>query len=210
MALVALIVLLGEVAWTVHRIRPKVEVTIANLDRTVIVAGAAATHLEKAAATWQKASEVQAENSSAVLKAAKESLNGVSAFVTRTDASLNQHLLPTIDSAISSQSNALLETQQQLQSNLQDMQRATGQLQATLADADAVIADPNLRASIFNLEQATANTSQAIAHLEGSLKDVQEVADYEKKQIMRPVALWKTIAKFLLQGGSQARILFAK
>jgi hypothetical protein len=210
LGLAVLSVVLGEVAWTIHRIRPKVEVTISNADRTLIIMGAAATHLEKAAGTWEQASKSQALATSQTMLNVGAAAKQLSGFISRTDSSVNSVLLPALSNSITEQSAALLVTQKELQTNLSQMGQATQQLQATLAAANAVIADPQIKETLLHVDETSANVAESTKHLERSTQDVQDVADYYKKKLTTPVSFWKTLLTNALQFGSQARILFNK
>ena len=74
LAYCALIVLLGECAFAVHRLRPKLEVTVSNIDRATIAAGAAAGNIEKASRQWKATQEQVAKDSTAVLTQSAMSL----------------------------------------------------------------------------------------------------------------------------------------
>ena len=201
LALVALIILIGEISWTIHRIRPKLEVTISNIDRTVIVMGAAATHLEKAAGTWEQASKTQAEETSQAMSNVSAAASQLTTFVSRTDDSVNSLLLPTLTSSIEAQNASLLETQKELRENLYQMGQATAQLQSTLADADKIILNPNIKESIDNLNLTAQNVAKATSEGAATMQTIHTTVDYEAKELMRPVkkvqAVWHFVVRSL-------------
>jgi hypothetical protein len=208
LALAALVVVFGEVAWTVHRVRPKMEVTISNIDRTVIIAGAAATHLEKAAGTWQQASKAQALETSQAMSNVSAAAGQLITFISKTDDSINSRLLPALTTSIEQQNASLLETQKELRENLSQMGQATAQLQQTLAAADAQISNPAIQESIANLAAATQNANHGMEQLAAIATDGRQVADKARETYLKPVNLWWNLVKTLLPlAGSAAQVV---
>jgi hypothetical protein len=210
LALLLLVVLIGEAAYTVHQMRPKVAVTVSNLDRTIIIVGAASGDLEKAARSWQAASQAQAQESTAILQESRSTLAAVRQAVTNLDTSLNGSVLPSITKTVNEQSASLLATQEELRKNLAAMQAATTQLQKTLADADKTIADPQIEVTLQNLADTSAQVKFSMEHLNGATSDVQQVADKFRDDFVKPKNRALAYLKAVLGLGSQGRILFNK
>lgn len=172
--------LAGECAWTVHRVRPHLEVTLSNLDRTIIVAGVAATHLEKASNTWEKSSMDQSRDTTKFLALGSKTMLSLNNLLVSTNSSLNSQLLPSLSNAIREQNESLLESQKRFQSNLSESQKV-------LADADAQINNPAIKESVDSLAEAAQNTASATNEAAASMKTIRTGLDYELKQLMAPV-----------------------
>jgi len=181
-ALLAVTWLAGESAWTVRQVRPHLEVTLTNLDRTIIVAGVAATHLEKGSDVWLKSSKDQSSQTTQVLSHANAVLSQLSTFVTSTDKSFNATLLPAATNAINQQNAALLLNQEKLAGNLSESQKI-------LSDSDKLIVDlaPKAKESMDNVATSSANLATATREGAASMTDVHTALDYELKQLMAPV-----------------------
>lgn len=201
---------IGEVAYTIHRLRPKLEVTITNIDRTVIIVGAASGDVEKGARAWKAASDAQAQQSTAVLESSHRALIAFQNFVVHTDATINTSLLPSIQTQLETQSRSLSETQEQLRKELLAMADATQQLQKTLGDADKVIADPQIPVTLQHLADTSAQTEQSMENLRGATLDVKLVADKFRDDFVKPKNRAWAYLKAVLGLGSEARILFNK
>lgn len=196
-----LCIALGELAWTMHTVRPHLNITLENIDRTVIVAGAAAGDIERSARAWEAASKTQATQTTVALSHVTAAANALSSFVSKTDSSLNANLIPTASSVLSAQNVALLENQAQLRSSLQT-------LETTISDADKQIASPQIANSLSNIEASTLNLNAGIKNLTGVTADAKDAADYELAQLKKPIAVWRRVLQFVLSSGSDARVLF--
>jgi hypothetical protein len=208
LCLVAATWFFAELAWTIHAVRPKALVTIDNVDRTVIVTGAAAGDVEKAARKWQEASESQVAATSTVLSDVSVLVGRTTALLSRTDNSLNSLLTPQILSALNQQNAALLSNQERLQGNLTALQSATVSLNKTLTDADAQVSNPAISNSLSNLEASTLNLNAGVKNLTAVTADAKSAADYELQQLQKPEKVWMAFLKFVLQYGANARGLF--
>lgn len=198
-ALLSLTAFLGELTYSIHRLRPKLEVTVSNADRALIAAGAAAGNLERASRAWEQASKEQSAQTTKAMSNVSAAAKGLSLFVSRTDASVNSSLLPQITEAIRQQNAALLTSQNALQSNLSQIALATTQLQTTLADADKVIADPAIKESIDSLAFSSQNLVVATSEGAATMSSVRKAVDYEVHEIMKPISKVKQVTLFLAQ-----------
>ena len=188
----------GEAAWTIRQARPKVLVTISNVDRVAIVAGVAATEIQKGAAEWEKASKLQALESTSVLTATKDSLVSMQTDVHSVAVSANSLLLLT-SKAIDHQDQSLLQTQTALQGTLKDVSQTAQESQMVLVDADKVIADPALKQSVDNLATASQSVASATEHADKSMAKVEQGVTYEVNELMKPVNKAKAAALILVQ-----------
>jgi hypothetical protein len=187
LAYCALILLLGEAAWTLHRLRPKLEVTVSNIDRATIAAGAAAGNVEKASRAWEKSSMEQSSKTTAAMSAVSVSAERLSTFVSRTDASVNSDLLPALTLSIRQQNASLLQSQEGLQDNLKEMLKATQSLRKDLDDADRTISGPELKETLQNTADASKNAVVVTQNLAATTADVREGVHYEVRQLEAPV-----------------------
>ena len=200
--------LVGEVAWTVRQLRPHLEVTLENIDRTVIVAGAAAGDLEQGSRAWKKASEQQASETTAAMRNVNADAARLSSFISRTDVSVNSMLLPALAVALDRQDTALLANQSKLGTNLDGLKTVAEALERTIQDADAQISSPDIKASLDNLSASSKNMATGMANLAGVTLDAKQAADYELAQLKKPASVWLGVLKFVLSYGSDARVLF--
>jgi hypothetical protein len=196
LVLLALTAFLGELAYSIHQLRPKLEVTVSNADRALIAAGAAAGNLERASRAWEQASKEQSAQTTKAMSNVSAAAKGLSTFVSRTDASVNSSLFPQITEAIRQQNAALLTSQNALQSNLSQIAQATTQLQKTLADADKVIADPAIKESVDSLAFSSQNLVVATSEGAASMQDVHKALDYEIHELTKPVSKLKAAMEF--------------
>src|SRR5258708_38396116 len=121
-----------EGAYTLHVLRPKLLVTVENVDRATIAAGVAASHLEKGSDIWLQASKTQATETTKAMRSVNAVAERASILLSRTDDSLNANLLPSLTKTIQDQNGALLESESFLKENLLASQKL-------LLDADAQI-----------------------------------------------------------------------
>lgn len=162
-------------------IQQKMRVTLDNVDRTVIVMGVTATHLEKAGRQWETTQRQLASDSGDAITQTKATLATIQTAASNLDVSANG-LLTTVNQSVTQQNQSLLETQRDAQ-NL-------------LTEADF---------TIKGLTSTTEQSAEAMGHLNGMAKDGQEIADHFRDEILKPVAVWKKIAEFVLGHGYQAR-----
>ena len=181
-----------EAAWTVHELRPKLAVTITNIDRATIAAGAAAGNVEKASRAWKAASEEQASQTTKAMSSVSAAAEQLTQFISRTDNSLNSQFIPSLQTALQEENAAMLESQKSLQSNLESAQKV-------LLDADKVIADPAIKASVDNLSLSVKNTAEITGNVAATTESVKNGVDYEVKQIMAPVSKVKMILLFVVK-----------
>lgn len=153
---------------------------------------------------------MQASNSSKALQNIGDSAKTLNVLIAGLDESINKSLIPSVQEVLEQQNQSLLKSQADLQQNLQQMSQATMQLQSTLADADKVIADPNLKLAIENLTKSSENTAEATKHLANVADAGEQTARYYQKKLTTPASFAEQLFRFVLNAGSQARILLAK
>lgn len=204
----ALILLLGEAAYSLHYARQRSVYTFDKLNAVLRKSDQTMDELRKGITTWQKASEAQAEESTAVLSETHKTLAQIRSSVDGLAASLTTSI-SAFNADIDQQSRSLLETQKNLRENLSQMQQATIQLQATLADADRVIADPSIKVSLDNIAASSQNAATATANLATTTKDVEVVAQKFKDDFVKPKNRALAYLKAILGLGSEGRILFS-
>lgn len=190
-----------ELNSTLRDIHAHTTVTLENLDRNLIILGVTLTEVQKGAKEWQTASVIQSKSATAVLGSVQATTASLQTLVRRTDASLNDSVLPSLAASVNTQNQALLQTQSNLQTGLT-------LLQQTLRDADAQIKDPALAASLANIQASTGNLNAGIQNLVGVTADAKTAADYELAQLQKPGKIWLDVLKFVLGYGSDARGLF--
>ena len=209
LAYCALIVLLGECAFAVHRLRPQAEATMTDVRRTVVIVAGAATNFEKASRVWESSSKEQSQSTTRAMSNVNVAAERASKLLVDLDGQLSSLLL-TANRSVGEQNASLLETQAKLRESLVAMNQATTQLQATLADAGAILSSPELQKSLASLAESSQHTSEATAHLAATTKDVQQVADAFRSDYLKPKNRALAYLKAILGLGSQGRILFNK
>jgi DNA-binding transcriptional MerR regulator len=201
---------LAEGAWLMHSERLTVESTLRDVHITILEAGLTLKNLREASEAWKQASQQQISSTTKVLSSVDAAVARFTSFVSSTDNSLNSNFLPTLSTTVREQNRALLESQKDLQENLAGIVSATQQLQKTLADADAQISNPAIKESLEHLTIATADAAEATKHLANITAAGERTAAYYEKRLTTPQSFFKTLAQFILQAGSQARILLNK
>ncbi len=203
-ALVTLAWLGGELAWSVHVARPHLLVTLENVDRTVIVAGAAAGDVERSARVWESASKAQIAASTAVLGSTKSALSALQVLVSKTDAQLNGYILPSLATAVSQQNQSLLATQKGLQDELEAFRPVLANLTSASASAASAMANPAIPASLDNV-QAISKALQGVAedaHTETGLIVAQT------RQAFKPKNKFLAVLQFIGGGTISAAELY--
>lgn len=193
------IMVCGEVAWTIQKIRPELEVTISNVDRATIAAGAAAANVEKASRAWQQSSEKQASQVTQAMSNVSAAAAGFSIFASNLDASVNSKLLASLTSAIQEQNAGLLDAERGLQADLSQMAQATAAAQKVLADADVQISNPSIQKSVDSLATTSQNLAVTTEQAAATMKDVRSAVDYEVHELTKPVSKIKTAFLFVIK-----------
>jgi hypothetical protein len=208
LALVALGWLCVEGALTVHALRPHALVTLENIDRVTIVAGVTASEVQKGALAWQQASADQSKYATRALGSSQATLASLQTLVRRTDASLNGSVLPSLAASLNEQNQALSGNQARLGANLDELKTTTKALRQMVEDADGQISSPDIKASLDNLTLSSKDMATGMANLAGVTKDAKDAADFELAQLKKPANFWLGVLKFVLNYGSDARVLF--
>jgi len=200
-ALVLVAALAGEVGYTVHLLRPHLLVTLQNVDRTVIIAGGAATNLEKASRAWELQSSAQAKAVTRAMNQVSSAANEleqtaaiVAVDIDTTSKNINQRILPGLDQALNQQNTLLIGNQRRLQRDLD-------QLNQVLVDSSNRINDPNVAGTLAHLNETAANVSATTA-------DLKAIADKAKEEYTKPVKLWWAVVRELIGiGGNLAQMI---
>jgi hypothetical protein len=187
--------LAGECAWSVHSIRPKLAVTISNIDRATIAAGAAAGNLERASRAWEKASTSQAVKVTEAMQSVNAAAGSFTTFVSKTDNSLNGLLAPSLTRLVQQQNQALLESQEKLQQGLVQIAQTTQQANKTLVDLDAQLASPEIPKALESLAESSANAAKATSEGAATMTDIRQIADKARETYLKPVNLWWVVFK---------------
>jgi len=195
LALLALGWLATELAWTTHVTRPKVLVTLENVDRVAIVAGVTASEVQKGALEWQKASKAQSSATTKALSHVDAVAAQFSSFVSATDKSLNSGLIPQLQAIAQEQNSALLSNQARVGANLDTLQNELESLRRTTDAATAQISDPSIKTSLANVAAASEQMAGVAsdAHTESGLIVAQTREAFKPKN--------KVLAVLQLIGG---------
>lgn len=201
---------LSLLAVLLYQLRPKLLLTVSNVDRAVIALGAAASNVEQGAREWKKASSAQAQQATETEKQAAKSLRDLDAMILRTDRSVNDELAPKLSAAAEGSVVLLRQATIDLDSTAQRAADSFIALDSVLSSAASTVADPHIREAIERLDEAAAGVDVSTQHLAGVTKDVQIVADKFKDDYVKPANRAWVVFKALLGLGSESRILFAK
>lgn len=200
-ALTAIVALAVEGVIALHSLRPRAAVTLDNLDRTIIIAGVAATHLEKASDVWEKASAEQSSKTLAVLSDANVAVNRFSTFISRTDSSLNLSLAPALMQSVQQQNVSLLETQVALRSSL-------SRVESTVGDIDSRVNDPAIASSVHRIDMAAGEMVESMANVKATTADIKQVADKVREDYLKPQKFaWALVKELAGFGGSIANMI---
>ena len=173
--------------------------------------------LQSVVDTAQKASEAayQAEQQQ-ILTLNKTSLEtyktaaAARLVLVRTDKSLNDILVPRLARQLEDADILTEQAAQDLHATVMALQPTLENLARASQNAADTIADPEIKASLANLEETTKQSSVAMAHLADITAAGDETARYYQKKLTTPEGFLKTLANFVLDWGSKARLLLAK
>lgn len=210
LALAALIAVLCVVVVILYQLRPKLLVTVSNVDRAVIALGAAASNVEQGAREWKKASSAQAQQATNTETQAAQSLLDLDAMIRRTNRSVNDELAPKLSAAVDGSVVLIRQATADLDTTTQRAADSFIALDRVLSSAASTVGDPHIREAIERLDEAAAGVDVSTQHLAGVTKDVQIVADKFKDDYVKPANRAWVVFKALLGLGSESRILFAK
>jgi hypothetical protein len=195
---------LGEVSYTLQRIRPKLEVTVENVDRAAIAAGAAAGNVEKASRAWEAASKDQSQKIAQVTTAVSVAVKQFTTFVSKTDESVNSDFIPALtrvvdsgNASIISQNTALLQNQKNLSAAISGITDSTIHLQQVLTDADKTFASPAIPESLEHIAKTTDE-------MQGVASDAHKAADMavqKEYEILHPPPVKFAVKLFEFFGG---------
>jgi len=198
LALAFVCAILAPIAYELYHQRPAFESDVRRASALIGRAEETMKNFKEATTEWKNASQKQSESATRALSSTRETLASLNSLVKRTDASLNESVLPSLASAVTSQNQALLTTQADLQAELSLMAQATAEAQKVLADADAQISSPDVKIALDNFAASSQNLSAATAEGAASMKDVHLALDYEIKQLEAPVTKAKVAWNFAL------------
>jgi len=185
--LVAGIWLAGECALTVHYARQRSVYTFDQLNKVLRESSQTMDEVRKGATTWNQASKDQSEYATRALGSVQETTASIRTLVKRTDASLNDLVLPNLAASVKEQNQALLKSQKQLQDSLLEVSKATSQAEKIFQDADEQINNPAIKESVDSLAEAAQNTASATNEAAASMKTIHAGLEYELKQLEAPV-----------------------
>lgn len=187
---------LGVVAYVLWQVGPSVQPLVRDTHTAVIEAALTLKNLREASATWKKASEEQARETTLAMSNVTAAAEKFSGLISRTDNSLNSRLLPALTKLAEDQNAALLKSQAALQVNLAEMSQATQQAQKVLDDADAQIASPQVKLTLDNVAASSENLAKATADASATIASVRQGVEYEVHEITKPVSAVKKVVLF--------------
>lgn len=206
---VAALLLVCVVLWHLDAGARELAPTITDLRRTVLIAGGAATNLEKTLAMERQAAGAQINMAQQAASAIEGAGLAADRFITNTDAQLNVALLPELRDTIAKQQQAFSLIESQATRNLADLDAAENQLTPALANfnrASAALAN-QIPPILGNVQATSANTASTTAELEASAHDIRIFLDRE----LAPVrGTWNVIKGFLMEfAGPAAQVATA-
>lgn len=191
-----------------HKLAGKATLTVENVDRAAIAAGAAAGNVEKASRAWQDASEAQTKLVAKTFINVNRAVVSANVFLRSTNKQLNSQLLPALSNAVNQQNEALLINQHRLGDDLSQISQATTSLQGTIADGQVILTDPAIKQSLENLALAAQNTAEGTKQLSLTAEDTRQVADKFRETYLKPQKFaWELLKSLVGMGGSFAQMI---
>lgn len=139
-------------------------------------------------AYWQKTSA----DSDKTVKALRLTVDRAALLLKHTDEQLNSSFLPDAE-------RQLQLTTESAQASFASLTHASDALTFQIDDLQPIFA---------NLDTASANVASGTGHADKILGDGEKTADYYEKKLTTPATFARKLADFVLQSGSEARILF--
>jgi hypothetical protein len=186
-ALLAVAWLAAESAYSIRYARQRSVYTFDQLNKVLRETSQTLDEVRKGATTWNQASKEQSTQTTQAMSRVSAVAGQLSLFVTRTDESINAHLLPTLTESIREQNASLLTNEETLTGSLKQIGETTNQAQKVLIDADAVISSPKLQETLASTAESAHNLSKATADGAATMADVRKAVEYEVHQLMAPI-----------------------
>jgi hypothetical protein len=192
------ITLLCICAWDLHLRLTHADAILTDADRTIVIAGGAATNIEKSLRAERDASKEQIDASTAAMKKFNATLDDLHLVLLNANT-VTSH----IDTVVGHVDVAVVQLTAQTSTAIADLDTAVKgaqPLMAHLSDASASLADlakdPSIRDSLTELDKATAETNSILANLDAIAasgnRDAQ-MLEVRLRQALKPASLAQTI-----------------
>ena len=182
----------------VHRTLAGLPATVTDLRRVVLVAGGAATDLEKTLRDERAASAEQIRQASLSAVKVNTALDQASNFL----STLNSAAV-SLNGAIDDQNRSMLALEKQATADLVTLDDASKQLNAALGNTAAasksaadLLADPAIGESIARLDGAMAKADETLAHLDSAAASGDRqmaMLEARLRQALKPASLLRQL-----------------
>ena len=211
-ALLTLCVGTAVLAWDTHRIALDADRAVRDLDEGIktqtvdlaqdemhldLVLNQVNDAASEQRAYWQKTSV----DSDKTVKALRLLVDRASLLLDHSDQQLNGLLLPDAD-------RQLNLTAEATQGTFSSLDHASSALAFQLNDLDLGPTMANLSESSARLADTMAYLQQASGHADNILASGERTTLYYEKKLTTPASFARKLSDFILQSGSEARILF--
>jgi hypothetical protein len=187
-----------RVAWDAHRALAGLPATVTDLRRVVLVAGGAATDLEKTLRDERAASADQIRQASLSAVKLNTALDRASTFLDTLNGTGQ-----LLGQAVTDQDQALLALEKQATADLVTLDDASRQLNAALGNTAAasksaadLLADPAIGESIARLDGAMAKADETLAHLDSAAASGDRqmaMLEVRLRQALKPASLLRQL-----------------
>jgi hypothetical protein len=190
---------------TVQRLEPQVSMTLRGLHASANETALTMKNVREGTLEWKKASQAQALYSTEAAAQLKRDLVDIDALVKRTDAQLNDGVLPDLAHAVTHQDAELAATQAQVRITLfnfsRDSSATLAQSKNLLDQLDQDASDPAIHSSLEQIQLVTTNVA-------GTSKDLKDVADKFRNDYLKPQKFaWELLKSLAGMGGSVASMV---
>jgi hypothetical protein len=192
------ITLLCICAWDLHLRLTHVDAILTDADRTIVIAGGAATNIEKSLRAERDASKEQIESSTAAMKKFNATLDDLHLVLLNAN-----QVVSHVDVAVGHVDVAIVELTAQTSTAIADLDVALKDVHPILAhldDASSSLADlaknPEIPAALAQLDKAIAETNSILANLDAIAASGNRDAlmlEARLRQALKPASLAQTI-----------------
>lgn len=215
-AAIAALGILSLVLWDVHTglvsTTSQLRATLLDVSRLTQDATGVTGEIRKTLKASQDSSRQVALNSAAATKQAAAAVASLDTLVRHTDDQVNGHLLPLLESTISTQNTNFTGVSRELEASLGQLEQREEQLDPVLKNAAQatanlarVSADPSIPETLAHLDSASAGMADTAKSAADASRDLAEAIHRET----RPASFTVKVAGWIVDGVSKAASVLA-
>jgi hypothetical protein len=188
------------VVWDVHRLMPEARQTLEDTRRVVVIAGGAATDLQKTLALERTAATDQIAATTAAIRSTNDTLTAARLTIQNLNTTVTtaNGTLEVLSETIAHQNAGLLDVERNASAAIATLDRTAAQLgpvldsaQTAAANAAKLSSDPAIQQSMANLNAGTASFAAVAANA----KTASDLALDRLRQALKPASLMRRIAE---------------